>query len=130
MIDMERDLMLSPGNCVVDELTIDGQDYPLASWVICKANADDRNLLYIVPLIDCDPYGRAFDISPQEIEFFSFENLFFIEDERGQDHKLALLNDAVWAHCDDLFEAVPDIYRKWVSYEISVELSKIVGGRK
>ena len=92
------------GDCVFDYLK--GQEnikYPLMYWGVIRINTKDPELFFMVPLLECDPYGR---ITDPEFEYPPIKNWLkesvFAEDTVGQDHRRAYVGNGEWVHATDL----------------------------
>ena len=102
-------------DCIRDELTAQFTEYPLLLWGTIHICKDDPDLLFMVPLVECDPYGRLlgtfpYGNNPGRMKYSQYakmlkENLhepLFIEDTEEQDHLLAYMGNGAWVHRTDL----------------------------
>jgi len=92
-----------PGCCMTGALDADGIKYPYMRWGGVHVHSDDPELIYMIPLIECDPYGRITDdIYEGDVKNGLSGVGILIEDSEGQDHQLAFVGDGAWVHLTDL----------------------------
>jgi len=128
--------ILDLGDCIFDKLEIEDEKYPCMKWCIVKSHKNDSDLLYIVPFMECDPYGRITD--PDYLELREYltgledeedEKPFgiFVEDEESQDHVFVFTGRGTWIHRTDLIGVDRDCTRNQIVEPSQKHLSELVG---
>ena len=90
-----------PGDCIQDTLQADDTTYPFMRWGAVQVMRRDSDLIYMVPLMECDPYGRVTDPDYPLLKDVLQVGIF-IEDTEGQDHLIAYIGNGAWVHRTDL----------------------------
>jgi hypothetical protein len=121
--------MLQPGDCIHDKIEIEDEKYPYMKWGVVMLNQKDTDLLYMVPLLETDPYGRVTDPDYPDLK----DNLWygvFIEDTEAQDHLMAYTGHGTWVHRLDLLGVSRDTTRDQIVHPCRKSLSDMVSGLK
>jgi hypothetical protein len=119
--------MLETGDCIFDKIQIEDEKYPLMKWGIVKLHSRDADLLYMVPLLESDPYGNITDPDHPYLK----DNLWhgvFVEDTEAQDHLVAYTGHGVWIHRIDLLGVDRDTTRSQIVEPCRKSLSDMVSG--
>ncbi len=117
-----------PGDCIHDRITINNgfnTKFPYMRWCIIQRHLDNADLLFIVPLMECDPYGRVTD---PDYKHFA-DRLgpgVFAEDTNGQDHVVAYWGNGEWIHRDELVGINRDLSRDHVVSPVRKKLIELV----
>jgi len=92
---------LGLGDCIYDVLTDADTTYPRMKWCTTHIMQKDRDLVFMVPVLECDPYGRVTEAlgEPSRIRH---TKALFVEDTTGQDHLRAYHFNGTWVHRTDL----------------------------
>jgi hypothetical protein len=89
------------GHCIHDILKDSDTTYPLMRWGTTHVMQKDRDLVFMVPLIECDPYGEVTDPDYPELKEHLRDSVF-VEDTERQDHLRAYIGNGTWVHRTDL----------------------------
>ena len=89
------------GHCIFDVLKDADTTYPLMKWCTTHVMQKDRDLVFMVPLMECDPYGVVTDPDYPEIKEHLRDSVF-VEDTEAQDHLRAYIGNGTWVHRTDL----------------------------
>lgn len=118
--------MLGHGDCIIGSIEIDDIKYPVLRWGVVKLHLDDSDLLYLVPLMESDPYGRITDYLFEELGENLSDYTVFIEDETAQDHMVAFTGNGVWAHRNDLLGVDREMERGQIVKPCRQSLARLV----
>lgn len=102
--------MLMLGDCVHDTLSADGETYPCMRWGAVHVHPDDNDLIYMVPLLESDPYGLITDADYPDLKH-ALQVGIVIEDTEEQDHLVAYTGNGKWVNRTDLIGMYRDSFR-------------------
>ena len=90
------------GDCIHDVLRDADTTYPMMRWCTTHIMQRDRDLVFMVPVLECDPYGRITERNDRVRTVLLGVESVFVEDTTGQDHLRAYHFNGTWVHRTDL----------------------------
>ena len=120
---------LGHGDCVSGiREEIEGERFPYwLKWVVVKLNHRDADLLYLIPFMESDPYGRITDDSWEDCEHGLSDYQVFVEDTERQDHIVIFPGDGRWIHRIDLLGSWRESTRDQLVKPARKSLAEMVG---